>query len=83
MPALPYPPGQKGRTLEYLETAGVPVAAYGTDAFPAFFSPDSGHKAPARLDSPTQVNNQPTLGKRLNNGLVQRDGLGKELRQLH
>jgi pseudouridine-5'-phosphate glycosidase len=26
------------RTLEYLETQGVPVISYGTDAFPAFFS---------------------------------------------
>ena len=27
------------RTLEYLETQGVCVAAYGTDEFPAFFTP--------------------------------------------
>jgi len=33
-------------TLEYLETVGVPVAAFGTDEFPAFFSRTSGLKAP-------------------------------------
>ncbi|GFR49820.1 hypothetical protein Agub_g11760 [Astrephomene gubernaculifera] len=39
------------RTLEVLETQGVAVAAYGTDEFPAFFTPRSGCKAPARVDS--------------------------------
>lgn len=39
------------KTLEYLETAGVPVIAYGQDAFPAFWSRDSGMKAPLRMDS--------------------------------
>ncbi|AWB48491.1 pseudouridine-5-phosphate glycosidase [Gemmobacter aquarius] len=39
------------KTLEYLETAGVPVIAYGQDAFPAFWSRDSGLKAPLRMDS--------------------------------
>jgi len=41
-----------GRTLEYLETLGVPVAAYGQDEFPAFYTRESGFKAPLRLDSP-------------------------------
>ncbi|GER40757.1 pseudouridine-5'-phosphate glycosidase, partial [Striga asiatica] len=40
------------RTLEYLETQGVCVAAYQTNEFPAFFTEKSGCKAPARLDSP-------------------------------
>ena len=39
------------KTLEWLETAGVPVIAYGQDAFPAFWSRDSGLKAPLRMDS--------------------------------
>ncbi|MFE3835703.1 pseudouridine-5'-phosphate glycosidase [Pseudogemmobacter sonorensis] len=39
------------KTLEVLETDGVPVIAYGQDAFPAFWSRDSGLKAPIRLDS--------------------------------
>jgi pseudouridine-5'-phosphate glycosidase len=32
------------RTLEYLETQGVPVATYGSDEFPAFYLPSSGLK---------------------------------------
>ena len=39
------------KTLEYLETEGVPVATLGQDNFPAFFSPDSGCRAPLRMDS--------------------------------
>lgn len=42
------------RTLEYLETQGVCVAAYGADEFPAFFSRHSGCKAPCRVDDPQQ-----------------------------
>ena len=42
-------------TLEYLETAGVPVIAYGQDAFPAFWSRDSGLKAPLRMDSAGEI----------------------------
>lgn len=42
-------------TLETLETLGVPVVAYGTDEFPAFFSRNSGHAAPMRVDSPAEV----------------------------
>jgi pseudouridine-5'-phosphate glycosidase len=38
------------KTLEYLETLGVPVVAYGSDTFPAFWSRDSGLRAPIRLD---------------------------------
>ncbi|OMO59827.1 Pseudouridine-5'-phosphate glycosidase [Corchorus capsularis] len=40
------------RTLEYLETQGVCVAAYKTYEFPAFFTETSGSKAPCRVDSP-------------------------------
>ncbi|MBL9057989.1 MAG: pseudouridine-5'-phosphate glycosidase, partial [Rhodobacteraceae bacterium] len=39
------------KTLEYLETAGVPVIAFGQDDFPAFWSRSSGLKAPLRMDS--------------------------------
>lgn len=42
------------RTLEYLETQGVCVAAFGADEFPAFFSRHSGCKAPCRVDTPEQ-----------------------------
>ena len=44
-----------GRTLEYLETLGVPVAAYGQDSFPAFYTDDSGYGAPLRLDTPAEA----------------------------
>ena len=44
-----------GRTLEVLETLGVPVVGYGTDEFPSFFSRSSGVAAPMRLDTPEEV----------------------------
>nr|XP_027187183.1 uncharacterized protein LOC101502447 isoform X2 [Cicer arietinum] len=40
------------RTLEYLETQGVCVAAYKTNEFPAFFTESSGCKVPCRVDTP-------------------------------
>ena len=43
------------KTLEYLETLGVPVIAYGQDDFPAFWSRSSGLKAPLRMDSPADI----------------------------
>jgi len=43
------------RTLEYLETLGVPVVAYGQDGFPAFYTRESGCKAPLRLDTPLEI----------------------------
>src|SRR5512143_1603330 len=42
-------------TLEYLETAGVPVVGYKTDEFPAFYSRTSGLGVSVRLDSPADV----------------------------
>ncbi|PKI57739.1 hypothetical protein CRG98_021806 [Punica granatum] len=42
------------KTLEYLETQGVCVAAFGTDEFPAFFTEKSGCKAPCRVDTPEE-----------------------------
>ena len=42
-------------TLEYLETAGVPVIGYQTDEFPAFYSRESGLPVSARADSPAEV----------------------------
>lgn len=42
-------------TLEYLETAGVPVVGYQTDEFPAFFSRSSGLKVSVRADSPEEI----------------------------
>lgn len=43
------------KTLEVLETQGVPVIAYGQDDFPAFWSRSSGLKAPLRMDSAAQI----------------------------
>lgn len=43
------------KTLEVLETKGVPVVGYGTDEFPAFWSRHSGLKAPLRLDDPAGI----------------------------
>ncbi len=43
------------KTLEALETRGVPVIAFRQDAFPAFWSRDSGLRAPLRLDDPTAI----------------------------
>ncbi|KPQ08271.1 MAG: pseudouridine-5'-phosphate glycosidase [Rhodobacteraceae bacterium HLUCCA12] len=43
------------KTLEVLETLGVPVIAFGQDALPAFWSRDSGLKAPLRMDSAAQI----------------------------
>ncbi|KAK7064265.1 Indigoidine synthase A-like protein [Favolaschia claudopus] len=42
-----------GRTLEYLETLGVPVISYSaTKDFPAFFSPKSGLQVPWNTNDP-------------------------------
>lgn len=40
-----------GLTLEYLETAGVPVIGYGCDDFPGYLTVSSGRPNPARMDS--------------------------------
>ena len=45
------------RTLEYLETKGVPVVGYKTDELPAFFTSKSGNKLQLKLDDPTAVAN--------------------------
>ncbi len=43
------------KTLEVLETYGVPVIACGQDSFPAFWSRSSPYKAPLRMDDPAQI----------------------------
>lgn len=43
------------KTLEILETLGVPVIAYGQDELPAFWSRTSGLKAPMRWDTPQAI----------------------------
>lgn len=43
------------KTLEVLETQGVPVIAYGQDALPAFWSRSCGITAPLRMDDAGQI----------------------------
>ena len=43
------------KTLEVLETKGVPVVTLGQDDFPAFWSRSSGLKSPLRLDSADRI----------------------------
>ncbi|QLF70698.1 pseudouridine-5'-phosphate glycosidase [Peteryoungia desertarenae] len=45
------------KTLEVLETRGVPVVTFGSEQFPAFWSRDSGLKSPLSLDSPAAIAN--------------------------
>ena len=47
------------RTLEYLETEGVPVITYSSTYFPAFFAPSSG------IISPISSNNIDEIAKML------------------
>jgi len=44
-----------GRTLEYLETKGVPIVGYETDSLPAFYVPNSGFRTDYRVDSPAEA----------------------------
>lgn len=43
------------KTLEVLETLGVPVLAYQQDTLPAFWSRDSGLPAPLRVDTVAEI----------------------------
>jgi pseudouridine-5'-phosphate glycosidase len=42
-------------TLEYLETMAVPVLGYQTDAFPAFFSRESGLKVSVKVETVDEI----------------------------
>ena len=60
------------KTLEFLETMGVPVYTYQSDFFPDFFTSSSGIKTPFRLDS-TKEFAQMIVGNEcigLSNGLL-------------
>ncbi len=48
------------KTLEVLETQGVPVITVGQDSFPAFWSSASPLKSPLRMDDPAQTSPPPT-----------------------
>ncbi len=43
------------KTIEVLETLGVPVISFGQDEFAAFWSRESGVTAPLRMDDPGQI----------------------------
>ncbi|MDE0303744.1 MAG: pseudouridine-5'-phosphate glycosidase [Albidovulum sp.] len=45
------------KTLEFLETLGVPAIAFGQNYFPGFWSKSSGYRAPYRFDSPADIAN--------------------------
>jgi pseudouridine-5'-phosphate glycosidase len=53
------------KTLELLETLGVPVIAVGQDALPAFWSRDGGLAAPLRLDDPAAIARAHRMRRRL------------------
>lgn len=44
-----------GRTLEVLETLGVPVITFGSPDFPSFFSRSSGFRSPLRMDTEAEI----------------------------
>ena len=61
-----------GLTLEYLETQGVPVVAFRTDTVPAFYTRDSGFKAPCRADTVEELAGMVKAmhGFNMNSGMV-------------
>lgn len=60
------------KTLEFLETQGVTVAAFRTNEFPAFFTESSGCKIPCRLDTPEECAKliNASLNLRLGTGML-------------
>ena len=54
-----------GKTLEVLETHGVPVLGYQTDDFPAFYARTSGHRVDRRVDTPEAIAAIVAMGRRL------------------
>lgn len=45
------------KTLEYLETKGVPVIGYQTEMLPAFYTRTSSYSVDAKMDTPEQIAN--------------------------
>jgi pseudouridine-5'-phosphate glycosidase len=56
------------KTLETLETLGVPVWGWRTHAFPAFYAPDSGLKVDARFDAIGELARAVAAHRRLGGG---------------
>jgi len=61
-----------GRTLEYLETKGVPVIGYRTDSLPAFYSRSSSFGVDYRVDTAAEIAAalQTKWGMGINGGVV-------------
>ncbi len=72
-------------TLEYLETYGVPVVGFGTDEFPAFYTPRSGFGVDYRVDDPAElakaIKSKWELG--LNGGMVISNPIPEEFAMDH
>ncbi|MCM0020341.1 MAG: pseudouridine-5'-phosphate glycosidase, partial [Tagaea sp.] len=56
------------KTLETLETLGVPVWGWRTHAFPAFYAPDSGLRVEARFDAIAELARAVAAHRRLGGG---------------
>ncbi|TIT07110.1 MAG: pseudouridine-5'-phosphate glycosidase, partial [Mesorhizobium sp.] len=56
------------KTLEYLETQRVPVIAYQSDDFPAFYTRSSGLKADHRIDTPEDIAQAMLLHEQIGSG---------------
>ncbi|TIP29214.1 MAG: pseudouridine-5'-phosphate glycosidase [Mesorhizobium sp.] len=56
------------KTLEYLETQRVPVIAFQSDDFPAFYTRSSGLKADHRLDTPDDIAQAMLLHEQIGSG---------------
>jgi pseudouridine-5'-phosphate glycosidase len=56
------------KTLEYLETQRVPVIAFQSDYFPAFYTRSSGLKADHRLDTPDDIARAMLLHEQIDSG---------------
>ena len=53
-------------TMEYLETAGVPVIGYGTDRMPEYMVRGSGFRLTYRMDSPAELAEVMKIKKKMN-----------------
>ncbi|MEM7566148.1 MAG: pseudouridine-5'-phosphate glycosidase [Pseudomonadota bacterium] len=56
------------KTLEVLETLGVPLIGYGTDELPAFYTQSSGLGLTLRADTPSDVADMLAMGARMELG---------------
>lgn len=68
------------RTLEYLETKGVPVIGYQTDYLPAFYTSTSEYKLNCRVDSAEEIADMINASERLGlkGGLLVTNPIPKE-----